>query len=110
LRKTIGGRPVGLELKRVQVGIDDAARQHFVMRACGNDAALVHHDDLVSVAHGGQTMRDNKSRAPLGQLVQRVLHHFFRLRVQGAGRLVKQEHRCIAQQGAGDGDALTLPT
>ena len=45
----------------------------------------------------------------LHQAVERVLHQPLAFRVERGGRFVEQQQRRIAQQRAGDGDALALP-
>ena len=43
-----------------------------------------------------------------GELFQRFLNERFAFRIERAGRLIEQQDRRIAQNGAGDGDALAL--
>ena len=53
-------------------------------------------------------MGDDDRRPLLHQPLERVLDQFLAFGVQCAGRLVEQQQRRPAQQGAGDGDALAL--
>ncbi len=46
--------------------------------------------------------------AAVHQAVERLLHQRFALGVECGGCLVEQQHRCVLQDGAGDGDALAL--
>lgn len=52
---------------------------------------------------------DHDDQAVLGDLAQQVHDLHARLRVEGAGRLVRQEDLRVVDEGAGDGDALHLP-
>ena len=47
---------------------------------------------------------------PPHQLLQRCLNLVLALGIKRARRLVEQQHRRIAQQRPGDGDALALAT
>jgi hypothetical protein len=71
-----------------------------------DDAAMVEHDDLVGVADGGQPVGDGDGGAALGEGVEGMLDGSFGFGVQGAGGLVEYEYAGVAEQGAGDGDAL----
>ena len=78
------------------------------MRAFLDDPPLIHDHDAVGGADGRQAMRDDDRRAMLHQPVERVLHQPLALRVEGGGRFVEQQQGRVAQQRAGDGDALAL--
>ena len=73
-----------------------------------DDAAVVHHHDAVAHLHRGQAMGDDDGGAVLHQPLERVLHHALALGVERRGGLVEQQQRGLAQQGAGDRDALAL--
>ena len=55
-------------------------------------------------------MADQKNRhaAGVAQVLQRIKASGAHVPVEGAETLVKQQHWLIAQQGAGEGDALLL--
>src|SRR5262245_20938060 len=55
-------------------------------------------------------MGDDEGRAVPGDLVERILNFFFRMAVEGAGRLVQDQDRRSLEDGARDGDALLFPT
>jgi hypothetical protein len=57
----------------------------------------------------GEAMGDDDGGAVLHQPLEGILHHALALGVERRGRLVEQQQRGLAQQGAGDGDALALP-
>ena len=78
------------------------------MRALGHDAATIHHHDAVGTLYRGETVSDDQGGASLLQSLQCLLDGGFRLGIEGGGRLVEQQQRRIAQDGAGDGDTLAL--
>ena len=80
------------------------------MRALFDNPAFIHHDDAVSLANGCQAVGDDDRGAAFHQMLKRILDQLLAFCVESAGRLVEQKDRGIAQQGAGDGDALPLPT
>ena len=50
-----------------------AAPEQLVVRAALDDLAVVEHDDLVGVADRREAVRDRDRRAPVGELVERLL-------------------------------------
>ena len=63
-----------------------AQMQHWHL----NDAAALHHDDFVRLLHRRQPVRDHDGGPPppaagpvSDELIQRLLHHLFAVRVQG---------------------------
>mmetsp|Transcript_110418 Transcript_110418/g.344213 ORF Transcript_110418/g.344213 Transcript_110418/m.344213 type:complete len:360 (+) Transcript_110418:2400-3479(+) len=81
------------------------------MRAPLEDDPILYDEDLVSIPYGAQPVRHNKRGTRLlgHQVIERLLHDPLALRVEGAGGLVEQKHRGVADHGSGDGDALLLP-
>ena len=73
-----------------------------------DDPALVHEDDQVGVAHGGQAVGDDEGGAACAQAVDRFLDARLGLDVERAGRLVEHQDRRVLEDGAGDRDALAL--
>src|SRR5213080_4271617 len=67
------------------------------------------HDDQVCVAHRREAVCDHEHRAVRHQAVDRLLYEALGLGVEGAGRLVEDQERWIAQQRPRDRDALALP-
>ncbi|EPQ74634.1 hypothetical protein MMEU_2294 [Mycobacterium marinum str. Europe] len=53
-----------------------------------------------------QSVRDDQHGAILGQPIKCLLHQVFRFGIRIRGGLVEDEHRCIGQDGAGDGETL----
>ena len=101
-------RIVLAELEIVQPPIEPAGAVELVVGASLHDPALVQHDDLVGVAHGGEAVGDHQHGALAHQPVDRLLHQPLGFGVERAGGLVEDEDRRVAQQRAGDGDPLPL--
>ena len=76
--------------------------------AGGNDATLLHHHDALRLLYGRQAVRNDQRRAATHQRLQRILDRALALRIQCRGRFVEQQDGRVAQDGAGDGDALAL--
>ncbi len=53
-------------------------------------------------------MRDDQTRAARHQFLQRSLHQFFGLRIEGRSRFVEDQNRRIFQKSAGDCQPLPL--
>lgn len=73
------------------------------------DAALVHDHNAVGVFDGGQAMGNHQRGAVLHQPIQCRLHRAFGLGVERAGSLIQNQDGGVFQQGAGNGQPLTLP-
>ena len=66
------------------------------------------HQDAVGLQHGRQAVGDDDGGAALHQMLERRLHQRLAFGVERRGRLVEQQDRRVAQDGAGNGDALAL--
>ena len=74
-----------------------------------DDPAMVHDDDPVGGADGGEAVGDDDGGAVAHQPVERFLHQPLAFGVERRGGFVEQQQRRVAaEQGAGDGDALAL--
>ena len=91
-----------------QAGIDAAPRHQRVVASLFGDLAAVEHQDAVAIDHARQAMGEDQRRAALHQPVERLLDHRLVLGIDGRQRLVEHQDRRVAQQRAGDGDALAL--
>ena len=78
------------------------------MRAALDDRAAVEHEDLVGVANRREPVRDRDRRASAGELVERLLDRALGLVVERGGGLVEDQYGRVAQDRAGDRDALLL--
>ena len=61
----------------------------------------------MGVLDRAEPVGDDDAGAAFLRLVQSVLHHLLRLRVQRRGGLVQQKDLGLADQGSGDGDAFS---
>jgi len=79
-----------IELQRRQAGVEATFLAEPIVRAFLDDPPLVHDDDAVGLANGGEAMCDHQGGAIAHQPVERVLHEPFAFRVEGAGGLIEQ--------------------
>ena len=63
----------------------------FARRAIFDDLSVLEHEDAIRLPQGGEAVGDCECRATLDEPVQRLLDFRFRLRIDGAGRLVEDE-------------------
>src|SRR5438552_6378066 len=74
------------------------------------DAAVLDHHERRTALQKTRSMRDEDYGAAVHQPLDRVDDRGFSLGIDGARRLVKDDHRASREEGAGDGDPLTLPS
>ena len=70
--------------------------------------ALVEHEDLVAVYHGGEPVGDDDAGPAPGGLVEGAHDGGLGDGVEGGGGLVEDEDGRVLEDGAGDGHALLL--
>ena len=63
-----------LELRVVEIRIESAFFEQFLVRAFFDDVALVHNEDNVGVFDCGKTVRDDKRRFVLHKFFKRLLN------------------------------------
>src|SRR5215813_13748303 len=97
-------------LQPMQRGVTAAGLDQRVMAAVLGHAAAFERDDAVGRPHRRQPVRDDQHRASLGDRLHVALDDPLALVVEGARRLVEDQDARIADEGAGDGDALALAT
>src|ERR1051325_1843075 len=93
----------------VQLAIAPALRRQLGVGAAVDDAPGLEHQHLVGVGHRLQVVGDDDAGLARHEAVERLAHFGFTLPVEPGHRLVQDEHGGVADQGAGDGDALALP-
>ncbi|MNX93450.1 hypothetical protein D3C86_1256330 [compost metagenome] len=69
---------------------------------------MFHHEDSIRLQDGREPVGDDDGGALMQQAFERLLHQRFAFGVERRGCLVEQQDRRIAQDGAGNGDALAL--
>src|SRR5262249_37810001 len=93
----------------MQRGVASAGADQLVMAAILHDTAALQRDDAMGHPHRGQSVGDDDNRASLRDPAHVLLHDTLALIVERARRLIEDEDAWIADQGAGDGNALALP-
>jgi hypothetical protein len=96
-------------LEAMEGGIAPAGADELVVIAILDEAAALDGDDAVGAAHRREAVGDDEDGAALGDPAHVLLDDPLALIVERAGRLVEDEDPRIGDEGAGDGDALTLP-
>src|SRR6185312_8309381 len=82
--------------------------KQLLVRTALDRLAARYHDDLVHLHHRGQAMGREDHGTALGDLEQRTVDRGLGGLVERRSRLVEQQHRGIADNGAGNRDALAL--
>src|SRR5262249_54121957 len=96
------------DLESNQPPVEAASVPQFFRLAHFSDHPVREDCHAVSQIGSGQAVSDDDDRAPGDQATQRFQNEPFRLSVHRGGRLIQNEDRGVFQEGAGDGDALTL--
>ena len=78
------------------------------MGAVFDDFAVVHDNDAVHLAQGGQSVGDGDDGFAAHDAFQRFLDGLFAFAVEGGGGFVQNQDRGVFEDGAGDADALFL--
>src|SRR5688572_17187242 len=78
------------------------------MVASLDDLSPIEDEHVVCAFGRAQTMRDRQRRTPLGQALEGLGQCGFRLRIDRARRLVKDEEAGIGDLGAYESDELAL--
>jgi len=78
------------------------------MRALFDNASFIHHNDAVTGQYRREPVGDDQRGAVFHQALKCRLHQFLTFGIERGRRFVKQEKRCIAQNGASDRDTLAL--
>ena len=92
-----------------QPAIGTVAPDQLGVPARLDDAALIEDQDAVGGDHARQPMREDQGRASGRQAVNRLLDHRLVFSIDRGESLVEDQDRRVAQQGAGNRQALALP-
>ena len=79
-----------------------------VVRAGFDDAAFVHHDDAVGMAHGREAVGNDEHGPSLGDVGHVALHDGLGFVVERAGGFVQDEDARIGEEGARNRKTLPL--
>ena len=91
-----------------EVRVFAASRKQILMRAVFNDLAVFQDHDPVKACHGGKTVGDHDRSASLHQILQGRLDQLLAFGIQRTGGFIQDQNRSAGQNGAGNGDPLTL--
>src|SRR6476619_2603687 len=81
---------IGLALTCPEARIEAAAGEKLQVRALLDDLAMVEHDDVVGMDHGGEPVGDDERGALARDPLQRILDLLLGVAVERRGRLVEQ--------------------
>ena len=87
---------------RIQLVIPSLHREQLVMRPPLDDLALLEHHDTIRVAHGGESVGDDKRRTVFHQALHPVVDVHFGPRIDRTRRLVEHEDRRFGDGGTGN--------
>src|SRR3954447_9996887 len=85
-----------------------AALEELGVRTEVGDLAALEHEDLVGADEAREPVRDDDDGAPRGDTAEGPLHDRLALGIERARRLVEDKDARVAQQRAGDREALPL--
>src|SRR5205823_3363510 len=97
-------------LKLVKMGVAPATGQKLFMGSFFDHASLVENHDAISQADGTEAVRYDQGGASVSRALERIHDGAFSDRVEPGRGFVKDQDRGIAEHGAGNGNALFLPT
>ena len=78
------------------------------MSARFNDLTVIHDEDQVRFANGGQSMRYNEARSSLHHFSKRILNPHFCSGVNGGSCFVENQHRGKSKHNARNAEKLFL--
>src|ERR1700733_934218 len=107
-RANITGTLLDQRLAADQPGVEAVLLEQGGMGSLLHRPAVLHDDDQIGIAHGGQSMGDNDRGAALAQMAEGDLDGCLAFGVERTGRFIQQQDARIAQQGASQGHPLAL--
>ncbi|WP_158001383.1 hypothetical protein [Cupriavidus basilensis] len=93
---------------RQQTRVRTLTGQQLGVSACLDYTPVFEHDDAIGLADGRGAVRNDDQGSRLAQSRHRHMERLLALGVDAGRSLVQHENGGIAQQGARDGDPLTL--
>ena len=80
------------------------------MRSLGNDLTMIHNDDLIGSQDGADALGDHKAGVLILLIFQGLLDMGLGFHIYRAGGIIQDEQARAKDEGAGDSQALLLPT
>src|SRR5262245_49106204 len=96
------------ELIFIKMGVEAASREQSLVRAALDDASIFDREDDVGFDDRFEVVSDDDDGLARSQASERFEHQLFGRRVEPRGGLIEDQDRRVADDGAGDGDALAL--
>src|SRR5713101_4436426 len=83
------------KLAVVEVGVEAVLREQFLVGAFFDDRAVIHDQDQLRVADGGEPVGDNEAGSALHQLGHGPLNLHLGAGVDAAGRFIENQYLWI---------------
>ena len=99
-----------MELGGVEAGVDAILSEELGVGAALGDMAAIEDEDLVSFEDSAEAVGDDDAGAVREDVLERFLDELFGLAVETAGGFIEDEDARVAQDDAGEGDALFFAT
>ncbi len=96
-------------LLAIQLRVDTAAADEFLVLSLLDDTAVLEDDDQVGIADRGYAMRNDERRSRSHHTAQPRQNLLFRVRIHGRHRIVQNQNRGIHENRARHGGSLFLP-
>ena len=94
------------ETASAEFGVEAAGGEEFVMDSPLGDLAAFENEDLIGMANGRESVRDDEAGTVLHEAVEGLLDEPLGGRVHTRGGFIEDEDRWIFEKGASDGEAL----
>src|SRR3712207_1208427 len=91
------------ELEPCEPRIQAALAEQRLVGSLLDNPGLVHDEDPVGGAHGGEAVGDDEGGAAFHEPVEGALNLALALGIERRGRLVEEQNRRVLKDGAGDG-------
>ncbi len=91
-----------------EFSIQAAMGEEFGVVALFADSAGVEDEDAVGVDDGGEAMSDGQDGAAFGEAFEGLIDRGFGCGIEGRSGFVEDKNFGLAENGAGEGDALAL--
>lgn len=103
-----GRSGVAADERAVELRVEPARRQQFLVHALLDEPSAVHDQDLVRFGDGGEAVGDHERGSVDQRGGEGILHSSLVLRIEVTGRLIEDHDRRILEEHAGDCEALLL--
>jgi hypothetical protein len=97
------------ELAYIQVVEETALIEQLLVGTLFDNLPLVDHNHVIGIANGAQAVGDDKARPAFHQPQEGFLDARLGARVYRAGGFIQDQYSRVGENGAGDGQQLTLP-